>query len=218
DDIQRAMLASGLALRLGPTQTLRVVERSGSGRAVRLEGGGVAVSASALRFAVGRTLGWNLIRSDLYQVRDDGNRFVFDGRGSGNGVGLCQAGAEAMGQAGRNYREILEFYYSGTALGVSAQGFSWQSLGGERVQLFTTNPDEDRFLVPLADRLAREAEQRASLRIREPEKLKVFPTVAAFRDSTGEPGWVAASSRGGVIRMQPARALRSRGALESTLT
>jgi stage II sporulation protein D len=213
-DLQKALLASGLR----GAQTLRVVERSASGRAVRLETGGMAVSASSLRFAVGRALGWDLIRSDLYQVRDDGNRFVFDGRGSGNGVGLCQAGAEQMGLAARNYREILEFYYPGTALGVSAQGFSWRSLGGERVELITTNPNEDRFLVPLADRLAREAEQRASLRMRAPEKLKIFPTVAAFRDSTGEPGWVAASSRGGVIRMQPARALRSRGTLESTLT
>src|SRR5207248_3570230 len=34
-------------------------------------------------------------------------------------------------------------------------------------------------------------------------------TVAAFRDATGEPGWVAASARGRVIRMQPVTGLRS---------
>ena len=37
------------------------------------------------------------------------------------------------------YREILEFYYPGTKLGVSAQGFSWQSLSGERVEVMTTS-------------------------------------------------------------------------------
>src|SRR5207244_2165783 len=48
-------------------------------------------------------------------------------------------------------------------------------------------------------------------------RIKVFPTVAAFRDATGEPGWVAASARAAVLRIQPVAALRSRGSLESTL-
>jgi stage II sporulation protein D len=48
-------------------------------------------------------------------------------------------------------------------------------------------------------------------------KLKVYATVAAFRDATGEPGWVAASTRGRTIRMQPTDVLQDSGALESTL-
>jgi stage II sporulation protein D len=48
-------------------------------------------------------------------------------------------------------------------------------------------------------------------------KLKVYPTVTAFRDATGEPGWVAASTRGGTIRLQPTDVLRDAGTIESTL-
>ena len=41
--------------------------------------------------------------------------------------------------------------------------------------------------------------------------------MAAFRDATGEPGWVAASTLGQTIRLQPLPVLRSTGKLESTL-
>jgi len=42
--------------------------------------------------------------------------FRLDGRGWGHGVGLCQIGAAVMGQNGKNYKEILEFYYRGAEL------------------------------------------------------------------------------------------------------
>jgi stage II sporulation protein D len=213
-DLRSALAASGIAARL---DSLRVAGRTPSGRALRLDAGGRAISASSLRFAVGRALGWNQVRSDLYELTDSGDRFLFEGRGSGHGVGLCQAGAARMGEDGRSYRQILEFYYPGTKLGVSAQGFTWQSLGGERIEVLTTRPGDDRSLVALADRLALMAEQRTGLRWEASPRLRVYPTVAAFRDATGEPGWVAASTRGRVIRLQPVAALRSRGVLESTL-
>jgi len=175
------------------------------------------ISVSTLRFAVGRARGWSSIPSDLYMLRNEGGSIVFEGRGSGHGVGLCQLGAARMGERGQSYKQILAFYYPGTALGVSAQGFSWQSLGGERVRVTTTRPGEDRLLVPLADRLMRTAEERSGLHWAETPNLKIYPTVAAFRDATGEPGWVAASARGSVIRLQPPAVLRSRGSLESTI-
>ena len=43
--------------------------------------------------------------------------YVLTGGGYGHGVGLSQYGALAQAQAGRSYREILEFYYPGTTLG-----------------------------------------------------------------------------------------------------
>ncbi len=215
-ELRNALTASGIHVppRL---DSLRIVERTPSGRAARLQSGGLAIAASSLRFAVGRALGWNRVRSDLYELTDSGDRFVFEGRGSGHGVGLCQAGADRMGQEGSTYRQILEFYYPGTALGVAAQGFPWRALTGERVTVITTKPREDRTLVPLADRLALAAEQRCGLRWTVVPSLRVYPTVAAFRDATGEPGWVAGSALGSVIRLQPSAVLRSRRALESTI-
>ena len=35
---------------------------------------------------------------------------------TGHGVGMSQRGAKAMAQAGKNYREILAFYYPGTEI------------------------------------------------------------------------------------------------------
>jgi stage II sporulation protein D len=183
--------------------SLRIAERTSSGRALRLQAGQRSISASSLRFAVGRALGWGRLPSDLYEVNDAGDRWVFEGRGSGHGVGLCQVGAARMGEDGRSYREILAFYYPGTALGVSAQGFRWQTLGGERVQVLTTRPREDQGVVAMADRLARNVEERSGLWWVGAVRLRIYPSVAAFRDATGEPGWVAGSTRGGVIRLQP---------------
>ncbi len=205
--IRKEELRKALGVRL---DTLRIVERTASGRALRLEAGGQLITASSLRFAVGRALGWDRIPSDLYELSDAGDRWVFEGRGSGHGVGLCQAGAARMGEAGRSYREILAFYYPGTVLGVSAQGFAWQALGGELVQVMTTRPQRDQGVVAMADRLARAVEERTGLRFEGTVRLRIYPSVAAFRDATGEPGWVAGSTRGGVIRLQP-------GVIESTV-
>src|SRR5205085_11714749 len=80
---------------------------------------------------------------------------------------------------------------------------AWQSLGGERVQVMTTRPREDQRVVGIADRLARAVEERSGLRWAGTVRLRIYPTVAAFRDATGEPGWVAGSTRAGVIRLQP---------------
>jgi len=38
-----------------------------------------------------------------------------------------------------------------------------------------------------------------------------------FRDATGEPGWIAATTRGRTIQSQPADVLRQAGTLEGTL-
>jgi stage II sporulation protein D len=68
-----------------------VIARTQSGRAkrVRLRGSStVELSAEVFRLAVGRSLGWTKIRSDLYQVSSSGDSFVFSGRGAGHGVGL----------------------------------------------------------------------------------------------------------------------------------
>jgi stage II sporulation protein D len=46
------------------------------------------------------------------------DKIVFDGRGYGHGIGLCQEGAMAMAKKGFNYREILQFYYTGITIRV----------------------------------------------------------------------------------------------------
>ncbi|HHW98237.1 MAG TPA: stage II sporulation protein D, partial [Firmicutes bacterium] len=44
----------------------------------------------------------------------EGDRIVFQVQGYGHGVGMCQYGADGMGEAGQDYRAILKHYYRGT--------------------------------------------------------------------------------------------------------
>jgi stage II sporulation protein D len=205
-------------------ERVTIEQRTPSGRSqmLALTGAGenVRVSASALRFAVGRLLGFNTITSDKYNVGISAGRVVFNGTGSGHGVGMCQDGAEQMGLEGHSYREILAFYYQGTTVGqltASTKQISWQRISGERISLFTTQPDQDKAVLINAERLLRGAETRLRLTAPENIELRIYPDIASFRDATGEPGWVAARTSGHRIQLQPASLLRSKGALESSL-
>jgi stage II sporulation protein D len=218
DEWQVQVTKSDLSRALGrPVTTVSVAARSTSGRVQRLLVNGRSVSATDFRFAVGRTLGWDKLRSDLYQEQDLGDSVGFRGRGQGHGVGLCQAGAESMGEQGRSYREILAFYYPGTAVGINAQGMSWEKLPGESVDLLTTNREDATVLLPAAERALRFAKERTGWDIGTRPQVKVYPTIAIYRNATGEPGWVAASTRGSVVRLQPVSTLQRTHALDSTL-
>lgn len=73
---------------------------------------------SGYRFwqAVGRELGWGVLKSMRFGVRRDGEAFVFEGSGLGHGVGLCQWGARGQAERGIPYARILGSYYPGTAI------------------------------------------------------------------------------------------------------
>src|SRR5260370_20405646 len=127
--------------------SIQIAQRTPSGRArvLLLTGAGepVRLAASSFRFAMGRALGWNTVRSDRWEVAVSGGRLMFEGEGEGHGVGLCQRGAEQMGLERHGYREILAVYFPGTLTGVTAQGLEWGRMGGEPVALKTTLPDYD---------------------------------------------------------------------------
>jgi stage II sporulation protein D len=198
-----------------------IAERTATGRAHTLElsGGGqtVRISAGSLRFAIGRALGWNTLRSDRYEIRTSNGSLTFNGSGAGHGVGLCQRGAEEMGLDGHSYREILAYYYPGATLGLTGRGLPWQRISGDGIALFTTRPAADGALLALAARELRAAAGRTRLAPPERLQIRVYPDVATFRNATGEPGWVAAVTTGGAIQLQPAAVLRSRGVLDATL-
>ena len=184
-------------------ERITIGERTASGRArtLVLTGGGesVRISAGSFRFAIGREIGWNTVLSDRYEIR---SAATFDGFGSGHGVGLCQDGAEQMGLAGKTYREILAFYYPGTAVGLTAKGISWQRIGGEGVSLMSTQIERDRPLLVSAERMLR----TITLPMPRDLELRVYPDVETFRNATGEPGWVAAYAQGRRIHLQPSTA------------
>lgn len=70
---------------------------------------GEKIEATALRHALG-------LNSTRFTFTIEGEDIVFHTRGYGHGVGLCQYGADGMGQAGHDYRAILAHYYQGTTI------------------------------------------------------------------------------------------------------
>ena len=107
----------GKAVGLASPTECEVISRTGSGRAARLQvrnaGGGTrTILATDFRTAIG----YQRLPSTWFDVRRDGNRFEFDGRGSGHGVGLCQWGARIYAERGEGYRAILAHYYPGTTV------------------------------------------------------------------------------------------------------
>lgn len=75
------------------------------------------ISGNAFRQLVNLHFGATRLRSTFWtDVRREGDRYVFEGKGYGHGVGLSQWGAHAMAAHGYAYRDILGFYYPGVAL------------------------------------------------------------------------------------------------------
>lgn len=56
-------------------------------------------------------LGFQDLRSSLFELKRVGEKFLFEGQGFGHGVGLCQWGSRSLGKSGKNYNQILKHYY-----------------------------------------------------------------------------------------------------------
>lgn len=66
--------------------------------------------------AIRRLLSAQCLKSSWFNITESGGKFIIGGHGWGHGVGLCQIGAARMALSGKNFIEILEFYYPGTKL------------------------------------------------------------------------------------------------------
>jgi stage II sporulation protein D len=99
-----------------PVASARVVSRTASGRAERVElsGRGRTVTLSAVDLR--QRLGFGRLPSLDFDLRSERGAVRFDGRGAGHGAGLCQWGAAGAAAAGEGYRQILARYYLGTEI------------------------------------------------------------------------------------------------------
>ncbi len=80
--------------------------------AVESESGETLVKATDLR----KLLGWSRLPSTQFSLKVNGTSITFDGKGYGHGVGLCQWSALQMARDGKNYKEILSYFYPGTEI------------------------------------------------------------------------------------------------------
>ena len=90
---------------------LKNAVRDSAGSVETVEVGGVTVKGSTVRAALG-------LRSACFEWELQDGRFVFYVTGHGHGVGLSQYGANAMAEAGADYKTILTHYYTGVTVAV----------------------------------------------------------------------------------------------------
>jgi len=109
EDIERALDTRGITeIRVkSSTSTRRVKQLT-----IKTRSGIATVNATDLR----KALGWSRLPSTNFTLSRQGDSIMFEGKGYGHGVGLCQWGALKMAREGKDYREILSFFYPGTTL------------------------------------------------------------------------------------------------------
>ncbi len=213
-ELTQALSAAGL---VAPGwRTLTVAHRGDSGRAVTLQAGPTEIKAEDFRLAVGRALGWNQIRSSWFEIAAQGDGFLFHGRGSGHGVGLCQVGAAEMAREGQGYRTILAQYFPGTTLAEETTGAAWQAQAGPGFALETSEAVDAAFL-PAVERALADAKNRSGLFPHTLISVRSYRSTPAFRDATLAPGWVAAFTEDDQIAVQPLRILAARKLLAPVL-
>ncbi|HEV3207214.1 MAG TPA: SpoIID/LytB domain-containing protein [Terriglobales bacterium] len=68
------------------------------------------------RLDIDRRRGWAFVPSNNFTMQRGPDGVLLHGAGQGHGMGLCQAGARAMAEAGSGFQEILDHYYPNTTL------------------------------------------------------------------------------------------------------
>ena len=233
--VEQALRAAGL--RGQRLRGLRVVDRTTSQRAGTLRAEGFTpseISAHELRMAVGRTLGWQWLRSTAFDVTRTSAGYRFRGVGYGHGVGLCVIGAGHRAARGESAEQILRAYFGPLTIsgGPPADTAAASAPPATRPMppVAPASASTDiKLALPAADErdravltgLVRRARTDIATRAGVPEPqvltLTVHPTVESFGRATGQPWWVAAATVGTTIDLLPVGVLRQRGLLESTV-
>jgi len=56
------------------------------------------------------------LKSTFFSLDLVGDTLIFNGRGFGHGIGMCQEGAMRMAKAGYDYKDVLNYYYKNVHL------------------------------------------------------------------------------------------------------
>ena len=97
-------------LREEPSSWFSNIHQQETGAVTGLSVGGITLSGTELRTLLG-------LRSAAFTISFGDGRILFSTTGYGHGVGMSQYGANVMAEEGKNFQEILTWYYTGTTLG-----------------------------------------------------------------------------------------------------
>ena len=98
-----------LGLQYKSKLSFNVLERSDTNRIIKLEINGNMLKATDVYNKLG-------LRSTDFNLTQVGTNVIIDTKGYGHGVGMSQYGALGMAKEGYNYKQILEYYYSGAEI------------------------------------------------------------------------------------------------------
>ena len=124
NDLFRSFRAAGF--RGDRLRDMKILGRNSSGRVARLRLEGLQpdeISGQDLRVVVGRTLGWQHIKSTAFDLTRTSGGYRLRGHGSGHGVGLCVIGSARRAEAGEKADDILHRYFPGLPIGAPPDAF-----------------------------------------------------------------------------------------------
>jgi SpoIID/LytB domain protein len=220
-DLLRAFRAAGF--RGDRFRDLRIASRNQSGRVARLGIKGLTpseISGQDLRVVVGRTLGWQHIKSTAFALHREGGAYRFNGHGSGHGVGLCVIGSTNLAARGIEAPAILAKYFPGADITTRASRPAPAASG-----VLVSLPDDDEGERATIAKLTIQARDELSDTLRVPPPatvtLRFHPTTDDYERATGQPwftsgAWVADGGKA-ELHLLPLAILRERGVLERTI-
>jgi SpoIID/LytB domain protein len=215
-ELLRAFRAAGFRGR--ELRDLRIAERNDSNRVARLRVEGLTpseISGQDLRVIVGRTLGWQHIKSAAFDVRWSGKAYRFTGHGSGHGVGLCVIGSTNLAARGTPAAAILKKYFPGAVISSATSATPPAATVG--VSLPDADVGERAAISRLADQARQELAKTLGVQAPAAVTLRFHTTTDDFERATGQPWFVSGAWSGGELHLAPLVMLRERGVLNRTL-
>ncbi len=96
------------------SSNVKILSRTAGGRVEKMQVGNVVYKGTEMRNALGLSSALFNISFEESEGLDSQTQIVFTSNGYGHGVGMSQYGANGMAKEGKNYKEILTHYYTGT--------------------------------------------------------------------------------------------------------
>jgi stage II sporulation protein D len=226
EDLLRALRAGGF--RGDRLRDVRIASRNASGRVAQLTLEGLRpgmISGQDLRVVVGRTLGWQHIKSTVFDLRRHGDVYRFTGRGSGHGVGMCVIGSAKLAERGTKAAAILARYFPGLEISGPSSAVALASVPGRTsasgLEVLVSLPDDDegQRAAIVRDTARRRDEVARALGVAPPPQvtLRFHPTTDAYEKATGQPWFTSGTLVRGEIHVLPLATLRDRGLVDRTI-
>ena len=235
-DLQRALRASGFR---GELRDLKIASRNASGRVARLTLEGLKpdqISGQDLRVAVGRTLGWQHVKSTAFDLRKQDGSYRFSGHGSGHGVGMCVIGSARLAERGASAEEILARYFPGLEISGGAPVLTTTApptvaprtgtvaprtsglLAATDVVVSLPDDDAGESAVIAAQALKARDGLAKALGVAAPRvTLRFHPTTDDYERVTGQAWFTSGAVVNHELHLLPLAVLRDRGVLERTI-